>query len=293
MKLAIFGRNVGDAWKGKVASLLREFVKRGALLSYYEPFFAALREYCDGEIPHGSFFNGHEDLSRDTDIFLCFGGDGTFLESITIVRDYNIPVAGLNFGRLGFLTSVDSMSGNKWIDLLFEKQFSISERSVLSISSDEMPKGFCQYALNEVSVQRRDPYMLSVFVKVDGVLLPTYWSDGIVLASPTGSTAYSLSVGGPLVLPGTRALVLTPIAPHNLNVRPMVVPDTSVIEIFTESRKREAIVSLDNRSFVIPEKKSIVVTKADFTLKYVSFAGNGFIGALREKLMWGEDRRNR
>ncbi len=293
MKLAIFGRDISDIWKSKVLSILREFVRRGALLSYYEPFFAKLSEHCEGEIPQGNFFYGHDDLSIETDIFLCFGGDGTFLESLTIVRDYNIPVAGLNFGRLGFLTSVDSMSGNEWIDLLFEKRFSISERSVLSVSSGEMPDGFCHYALNEVSVQRRDPYMLSVYVKVDGVLLPTYWSDGIVLASPTGSTAYSLSVGGPLVLPGTKALVLTPIAPHNLNVRPMVLSDNSEIEIFTESRKREAIVSLDNRSFVIPEKKSIIVTKAGFTLRYVSFSGNSFIEALREKLMWGEDRRNR
>jgi len=292
MKIAIFAREIDDKWKKRFFDILKELSFRGAEMSFYAPFYYALSDQDNVEIPKGLVFTCDLDLSSDTDFFLCFGGDGTFLESLTIVKDKNIPVVGINFGRLGFLTSVDSVLGYEWIERLFAGNYKIETRGVLSVMSKVIPKGFCKYALNEVSFQRRDPFMLSVHVKINGMLLPPYWSDGLVLASPTGSTAYSLSVGGPIALPGVKALILAPIASHNLNVRPLVVSDDSTIEVYVESRRGEAIVSLDNRSFTIPAGELVTITKANFDLRYISFSGDNFIGALRDKLMWGVDKRN-
>jgi len=292
MKIAIFAREISDKWKKRFFDILKELSFRGAEMSFYAPFYYALNENDNIEIPEGKVFTYEQDLSPDTDFFLCFGGDGTFLESLTIVKDKNIPVVGINFGRLGFLTSVDSVLSDDWIERLFAGNYKIEKRGVLSAMSKAIPQGFCKYALNEVSFQRRDPFMLSVHVKINGMLLPPYWSDGLVLSSPTGSTAYSLSVGGPIALPGVNALILAPIAPHNLNVRPLVVSDDSIIEVYVESRRGEAIVSLDNRSFTIPVGELVTITMANFDLRYVSFYGDNFIGALREKLMWGADKRN-
>ncbi len=292
MKIAIFAREINEKWRKRLSGVLKAFSSRGVDLVYYRPFYLRMCDYDYMEIPDGEMFNGEHDLPADIAVFLCFGGDGTFLESLTIVKDKGIPVAGVNFGRLGFLTSVNSVLGDEWIDRIIEGKYRINSRGVLMVTSSALPKGFCSYALNEVSFQRRDPFMLTVHVKINGMKLPPYWSDGLVLASPTGSTAYSLSVGGPIVLPGANALILAPIASHNLNVRPLVISDDSKVEIYVESRRGEAIVSLDNRSFTIPAGEVVTVTKASFELNYVSFTKDNFIGALREKLMWGEDKRN-
>ncbi|PKP06719.1 MAG: NAD(+) kinase [Bacteroidetes bacterium HGW-Bacteroidetes-5] len=292
MKIAIFARDINEKWRKRLSGILNALDKRGILLTYYRPFYLNMCDYDYMKIPQGALFTSESDLPSDTDIFLCFGGDGTFLESLTIIRDKDIPVAGVNFGRLGFLTSVDLKLGDEWIDRILSGDFLVEKRGLLSIETTALPKGFCKYALNEVSFQRKDPSMLTIHVKINGMELPPYWSDGLVLASPTGSTAYSLSVGGPIALPGVRALILAPIAPHNLNVRPLVVSDDSVIEIFVESRWGEAILSLDNRSLTIPVGVKVTISKANFDLKYISLTKGGFINALREKLMWGEDKRN-
>ena len=293
MKIAIYAREVSDKWRKRLSGILNALHNREVELTYYRPFYLQMCNYDYMKIPEGALFSGEADLPDDTAILLCFGGDGTFLESLTIVKDRNIPVAGVNFGRLGFLTSVDSVLGDEWIDRLLSGDYRVEERGVLSVSAESMPKGFCMYALNEVTFQRRDPSMLSVHVKINGMTLPPYWSDGLVLASPTGSTAYSRSVGGPIALPGVKALILAPIAPHNLNVRPLVVSDDSIIEIYVDSRWGEAIISLDNRSFTIPVGEVVKIYKAKFNLKYITFTSESFIAALREKLMWGEDKRNK
>ncbi len=292
MKIAIFGREINEKWRKRLSGILNALDKRGVTLTYYRSFYLSMCEYDYMEIPQGALFSGESDLPADTDIFLCFGGDGTFLESVTIVKDKNILVAGVNFGRLGFLTSVDSNMEDEWIDRILAGDYMVEKRGVLTVSSTALPPNFCRFALNEVSFQRKDPSMLSVHVKINGMNLPPYWSDGLVLASPTGSTAYSMSVGGPVALPGVKALILAPISPHNLNVRPLVVSDDSVIEIYVESRRGEAIISLDNRSFTIPAGVKATISKADFEIKYISLTKGSFIRALREKLLWGEDKRN-
>lgn len=271
MKIALYHR---DPRKGIEAlkQLLRE---KGATLACY-----------------GEDFFSWEDLPADTGLFLSLGGDGTFLQSLTFVRDRGIPVAGINFGRLGFLTTARADDADRWIDDLLAGRFLVEERSLLRVVCGEMPADFYPFALNEVSLQRRGSGMLSVQVSVDGRELPAYWSDGLVIATPTGSTAYNLSVGGPIVMPSSEVMVIAPIAPHNLNVRPLVIPLSSHVQMRFESRSGQALLAVDNRPFTLSSGMEVSLSRGRYGLRYASFSDNSFIGALRTKLLWGEDRRN-
>ena len=271
MKIALYNRDRSDAVEALKAKLRAE----GADL------------VCYGE----DFASGAE-LPADTDLFLSLGGDGTFLQALTLVRDRGIPVAGINFGRLGFLTTARADEGDAWIGELLSGRFRIEERSLLAVSCDGLPDTFYPFALNEVTLQRRGASMISVGIRIDGREIPTWWADGLVIATPTGSTAYSLSVGGPVVLPDSQVMVIAPIAPHNLNVRPLVVPMSSSVEMSFSSREQSALLTLDNRSCEIPSATVIRLARARFGLRYATLSDNSFIGALRTKLLWGEDRRN-
>ena len=221
------------------------------------------------------------------------GGDGTFLNSLTLIRNKNIPVAGINFGRLGFLTTVKvSSQDDKLIDSLLRGEYDIEKRTLLKLQSDNIPSDFYPYALNEISLQRNTPYMIGIELKIDGEIIPTYWADGLLISTQTGSTAYSLSVGGPIVTPGSNVFIVVPIAPHNLNVRPLIVSDSSILEIKIITKSDKAVLTVDNRSFTVSSENTVRLSKADFYINNVSFSKSGFFDALREKLLWGEDKRN-
>ncbi len=236
----------------------------------------------------------HDDerMSDYTDMLVAVGGDGTFLSSAVLAGPYGVPVFGVNFGRLGFLseskpeTAVgDIMSGN----------YSIEERTMLGVAAEDSSgcfSGFFPYALNEMTVHRSGPAMLGVDVTIDGSPLPAYWADGLLVATSSGSTAYSLSVGGPIVLPESRVLIISPIAPHNLNVRPLIVPDTAEVRISLRSRDEKVLFTADNRSMEIDPDVKLVLSMARFSLKRVRLNGSNFINALTSKLFWGEDIRN-
>lgn len=244
------------------------------------------------------------DIEDNTEFLLSVGGDGTFLSAAALVASSGIPVLGLNLGRLGFL------SENRLEDVLealLERNYIIEQRSLLQFSitspsgigsnqtgndSDSLQEMLFPYALNEVTVHRSGAAMLGVDILVNGKPLPTYWADGIVLSTSSGSTAYSLSVGGPIVLPESKVLIISPIAPHNLNVRPMVVPDTSKIELTMLSRDEKYILTTDNRTMEMPSDAKISVELAPFALKKIRLNNSDFINALTEKLFWGEDVRN-
>ena len=237
------------------------------------------------------FISEASTLQGDTDILLSVGGDGTFLSAARLAADKGIPVAGVNMGRMGFL------SENRIEDIaeaLLTGKYSIEERTMLKaeLLVDGHGVEECPYALNEVTVRRSGAAMLGVDVCVDGVTLPTYWGDGLVISTSSGSTAYSLSVGGPIALPQSRVFMISPIAPHNLNVRPLVVPDTSVITLKTESRDGHFEFSADNRTMDVPEDALVRVCMAQFSLKRVRLDKSNFIQALTDKLYWGEDVRN-
>lgn len=295
MKLALFGRRSALANRDDLKLLIDKLMENtGVTLCCYEPLYNIVRE-AGIEIPQSSTFTSYADLPGDINIFLSLGGDGTFLESLTFVRDRNIPVAGINFGRLGFLTTakLDQDQENDWIDKLLNGNCLMEERTLLKIESgaELLPDGFYPYALNEITIQRKSPVMLEITVSVDGKALPTYMADGILIGSATGSTAYSLSIGGPIVTPDSKVLIIAPIAPHNLNIRPIIVPETSVIELSYVTRGEDALLTADNRSAVLPQNRNIVISKANYNLKSIS-VNNSFIEALSQKLLWGVDKRN-
>jgi NAD+ kinase len=271
MKIALYNRDRHDG----VDALKTRLREKGATLACY-----------------GEDFSSWEDLPGDTELFLSLGGDGTFLQSLTFIRDRGIPVAGINFGRLGFLTTARADEGDRWIDELLAGHYSVEERSLLRVTCADLPEDFYPFALNEISIQRRGASMLPVHVCIDGRELPTYWADGLVVSTPTGSTAYNLSVGGPVVMPSSEVMVIAPIAPHNLNVRPLVVPMDAAVELTFHSREQDALLTLDNRSCFLPSGTTVSLARGRYGLRYVSLSDNSFIGALRTKLLWGEDRRN-
>ena len=231
-------------------------------------------------------------VSEDTDMLVAVGGDGTFLSSAVIVGNSGVPVFGVNLGRLGFLSENQPETA---VESILSGNYSIEERTLLNIVSengDDVLGGMYPFALNEITVHRSGPAMLGVDVSIDGSPLPTYWADGLLIATSSGSTAYSLSVGGPIVLPESKVLIVSPIAPHNLNIRPLIVPDTSVISLSLRSRDEKVLVTADNRSMEIDPDGKLQVSMARFSLKRVRLKGSNFINALTTKLFWGEDIRN-
>ena len=238
------------------------------------------------------FIDDASDLQEGTEMLLSVGGDGTFLTSGLIALSASIPVAGVNMGRMGFL------SENRPEDVaeaILSGEYTIEKRAMLEVSllqGGQDTAGMVPFALNEMSVRRSGAAMLAVDVCVNGVKLPTYWGDGLVISTSSGSTAYSLSVGGPIVLPESKVLIIAPIAPHNLNMRPLVIPDTSKISLSIHSRDGSFEFSADNRTHELPEHTVMSVQMAQFSLERVRLNKSNFIQALTDKLYWGEDVRN-
>ena len=233
------------------------------------------------------------DVQPETDLVLSMGGDGTFLSAAHVVADIGLPILGVNFGRIGFLCENRPEAVGK---ALMEGDFRIEYRTVLNatLKGPEARRtiGMLPYSVNEVALHRSGSSVLGIHVSIDGEPLPTYWADGLLVATSSGSTAYSLSVGGPICMPDTKVLIIAPIAPHNLNVRPIVVPETAKIDISFESRDGRATMSNDNRVVEIQPDWSIHVEMAQFSLKRIRLAESGFVKALTSRLFWGEDMRN-
>lgn len=288
MKIAISGREPWNGLAQDAAGFIRELQSCGASLRYSPAFVSSMRS--EGvELPCGEIFAEEAGVPSDTDIFLALGGDGTFLSSIVSVRDSNVPIAGINFGRLGFLTA--ATAGREVAEALVSGRFEVQDRALLKVEARGLDKDFWPYALNEISFQRSGAGLLSIEVSLDGKELPPYWADGILIATPTGSTAYSLSVGGPVVTPGCDVMLITPIASHNLNHRPLVVPISSQVDIRVSGRTEIALAA-DNRFVRYRGSVNARISRSGFSLKYISFQDNNFITALRSKLMWGADGRN-
>lgn len=229
------------------------------------------------------------DVESGTDALLSFGGDGTFLSASHIALQADIPVAGVNLGRLGFL------SGNnpdEFAGILMNGPCNIETREMLRVSSEELGRDVWPFALNETTVMRSAASMLGIDVEIDGTKLPTYWADGLLVATSSGSTAYSLSVGGPICSPDARVFIVSPVSPHNLNVRPLIIPASSKVSISFRSREDSVLFTLDNRNYIIPASSKLNVVAASQPLKLLSPGGSNFYNALRSRLLWGEDVRN-
>ncbi len=293
MKIGIYGQPNNEITKKYVYYLIDIFKQRNIDFQFEEKFYNYLKE--DNPTIENKVFKDYYDLNSSYDLFFSVGGDGTFLRSITFVRDHNIPIIGINTGRLGFLATIQKEDIKSAVDMLLKKEYTIEKRSMLRVTtSDDIEElGELNFALNEISISRKNTAsMITVETYLDDEYLTTYWSDGLIISTPTGSTGYSLSCGGPIISPGTKNLILTPIAPHSLSVRPLVIPLKTKIEIKVDSRANEALLTLDSRVITITNKTKIIIEKNDFTIKTIQLNNRSFIKTLREKLLWGEDNRN-
>jgi len=292
MHIAIYGRAIEYTCKSKISQVFDYFRIHGVRLIYFEPFYLFLKNRLQIDPPGTATFSRHTGLPDDCDLLLSLGGDGTFLESLVFIKDREIPVAGINFGRLGFLAGLGSEPYEDCLDQLLQGTYRIEERTLIEVSSSALPDTFFPYALNDCTLQRKGPEMISVTVSMRQGALPACWADGLIVATPTGSTAYSLSVGGPIVFPDSGVWVVAPIAPHNLNMRPIVIPEQEELRIVMQGRRDRAVLTLDNRSALIPSGSEFCIRKAPFVLRYVSLRNQHFISTLHEKLLWGFDKRN-
>ena len=241
------------------------------------------------------FFDSNERIDSDIDFVFAVGGDGTILRSITYVKDSNVPILGVNTGRLGFLTSVQKESISDAISHIKNNKFSIINRTILKVKSSSKNNSFADYpyALNEVTIQRKDTTsLLNISCQINNKYLTNYWSDGLIVSTPTGSTGYSLSNGGSIVSPESNVILLNPIAPHNINMRSLVIPNDSNIKIDIEG-DNEINLSVDSRMYSVSSSNQIEISKADFTIKTIKFDNDNFYKRLREKLFWGQDMRNK
>tara|TARA_B100000575_G_scaffold289993_1_gene292811 strand:- start:598 stop:1485 length:888 start_codon:yes stop_codon:yes gene_type:complete len=241
------------------------------------------------------YFNSSERIDSDIDFVFAVGGDGTILRSITYVKDSDIPILGVNTGRLGFLTSVQKESISDAILHIKNNKFSTINRTILKVNSGSSNNSFADYpyALNEVTIQRKDTTsLLNISCQINDKYLTNYWSDGLIVSTPTGSTGYSLSNGGSIVSPESNVILLNPIAPHNINMRSLIIPDNSNIKIDIEG-DNEINLSVDSRMYSISSSNQIEISKADFTIKTIKFDDDNFYKRLREKLFWGQDMRNK
>ena len=292
MQIAVFGRFIEEQWIPKLSVILNFFESRGVTLVWFEPFYRFLREYVPSPVVSSFIFTTQTGVPDGCSLLLNLGGDGTFLESLVFIKERAIPVVGINFGRLGFLAGVGTESFSNYLERLITGDYNIEKRALIEISSPLLPESCFPYALNECALQRKSPGMISITVHLQTGALPPFWADGLIVATPTGSTAYALSVGGPIVFPCANVLTVAPIAPHNLNMRPIVIPDSEVLTVYAQGRADEVLLTMDNRAVSIPCNKKIIIKKASFSLNYISLQRQHFISALHEKLLWGFDKRN-
>ncbi|WP_066630454.1 NAD kinase [Labilibacter marinus] len=292
MRIAIFGKQFSDVFRNSCSNLFRKLHQHDTEIIIYKPFYEFLVGNIDVKPKADGFFERKEDL-KDIDLFLSIGGDGTILEAVTFVRDSSIPIVGINSGRLGFLADISKEEIDSAIDHIFKGNYKTSTLDLLQLHTENNLFGDMNFALNELAVHRRDSAsMITIHAYLNGEFLNSYWADGLIVATAVGSTAYSLSVGGPIIHPKSQSLVITPIAPHNLTVRPIVVPNDMNITLKVEGRADKYLATLDSRSQIFDDGLELNIKKADFKIKVIDLPGINFNSTLRNKLMWGADKRN-
>ncbi len=294
MKVALFGQFYHKNSESSIQTLL-DILKSKFIDIYVENnFFTNIDDEKSINFKAGDF-KTFDNLDASFDLLISIGGDGTMLRAITYVHDLEIPIVGINTGRLGFLATIPQHKIENAIDDIINKNYHISERSLLVIETNPRNESFrtMNFALNEIAVSRKNTTsMITVETKLDGEYLTSYWADGLIVATPTGSTGYSLSCGGPVIMPEASNFVITPIAPHNLNARPLVIPDYTEIKLKVSGRETNFLVSLDSRITTLDNTTSITIRKAPFRIKMIEPKDESFLDTLRKKLLWGEDKRN-
>jgi len=291
MKIAIFGQNYQGNTEVIVSEVIKILEMNNVEIIIEKKFKDSFKEIQDAF----ETFTTHDQLNNSIDALISIGGDGTILRATTFVRDKNIPIVGINTGRLGFLATVQIENINLLINKVVNRDFTISKRSLLNLQCTPRNPDLVDlnFALNEVTVSRKDSTsMITIETYLNGEYLTSYWADGLIISTPTGSTGYSLSCGGPVLMPDVNSLVITPIAPHNLNARPLVIPDDTEIELRITGREEQYLVSLDSRITSVTNETLLKINKTSFQVNMIEFKDEGFLKTIRKKLLWGEDRRN-
>lgn len=290
MKVAIYSRGLEHDLKTQLILLIAELQGHDMEIMLLQSLAAHGLEVDDKGI---QFFSHHSELDESVDCMISLGGDGTILDAVTLVRDKNIPIIGINFGRLGFLAGIGRDELNVAVDALVNGTYIIDKRTLIHLDASKSLFGDAPFALNEFAIHKRDTSpMIKAHTYLNGEFLNTYWCDGVIVATPTGSTGYSMSCNGPIVFPDSSSLVITPVAPHNLSVRPIIVPDNAIISFEIESRSDEFICALDARREIVSMDMQLAVKKETFTASFIRLNENNFLSTLQSKLTWGLDKRN-
>jgi NAD+ kinase len=293
MKVALFGKYV----KPDSISFVKELINQLKVVDadiFFNPYIKDIAEDVIIE-ESNKVFDLTWEIPSDLDFLISIGGDGTLLDTIPLISNSNLPILGINAGRLGFLANTTQEEISFAVKALNEKTFRIDERSLIEVNSINSPSPFGEsnYALNEITIHKKDSSsMLALHAFINEEFLNTYWADGLIVATPTGSTAYSLSCGGPILSPSSDNFVITPIAPHNLNLRPMVVNDNVTIKLQLDSREEQCLVAMDSRSVSIGNQLEMELKRADFNIRLIELPNQNFFKTIRNKLFWGKDVRN-
>jgi len=292
MKVAIYSRGLDIEQENPLLILLEELNRHDTEILLFNTLFEQFnipQQLCN-KIQQ---FSGYEDLGESVDCVISLGGDGTMLDTITLIREKNIPVLGINFGRLGFLASISREELATAVDALVNHTFIIDKRTLIHLDSNTPLFEDAPFALNEFTIHKKDTSpMIKIHTYMNGEFLNTYWADGLIVSTPTGSTGYNLSCNGPILFPDSSSLVITPICPHNLNVRSIVIPDNNIISFEVEGRAEEFIVAMDARRELVPKSIQLAVRKEAFNISLIRLNENTFLSTLRTKLTWGLDKRN-
>jgi len=293
MKLAIYSRVLEEKHVEVYQSFFKLFFNEEASIIIYDNLY---KQLLNKQIISNKFkkFRTSDDLlNEDVDYFISFGGDGTILDAVLFVGNKKIPILGINLGRLGFLADVQITELEQCLHLLKHRDFTIDHRSLISLESNESLFTEFPFALNDFTIHKKDTSsMMKINTYLNGQFLTTYWCDGLIVSTPTGSTGYSLSCGGPVIFPQTNAFVITPIAPHNLNIRPIIIPDHYILSFEIEGRAEHYLTTMDSRQEIITKETSIAVKKADFDIQLLRIGSNNFLDTIRNKMNWGVDNRN-
>ena len=292
MKVAIYSRGLDTEQGAHLDILLEALTRYDVYILIYQPLLLQFNQVTV-RFPALVPFVTSADLPEELDCFISLGGDGTLLDTVTLVRNKKIPVLGINFGRLGFLASISRDELSSAVDALVNRTFIIDKRTLIHLDSDKNLFGDSPFGLNEFAIHKRDTSpMIKVHAYLNGEFLNTYWADGLIVSTPTGSTGYNMSCNGPILFPESSSFVITPVAPHNLNVRSIIVPDTSIISFEIESRADMFICALDARREIVDKSIQLAVKKEAFGVNLVRLNENSFLSTLRTKLAWGLDKRN-
>lgn len=294
MKVAIYGQYYQNSTEPIIRDIFVFFNQKNVEMVIEATFLKMLYEKQLIKKEYKTF-SSHKELDSSFDLLLSIGGDGTILRAATLVRKSGVPILGINAGRLGFLASVQKENIEAFLQLVVDKKYTISKRTLLSLTISPKNKDIqdINFAMNEISVSRKDTTsMITIETYLNGEFLNSYWADGLIIATPTGSTGYSLSCGGPILTPDVKSLVITPIAPHNLNARPLVIPDKTEIRLKVTGREEQYLVSLDSRITSIKNESILTIKKTPFQINMIEIPEETFLKTLRNKLLWGEDKRN-